>query len=194
MEARDATAEERPETFLDVRSQQVLHVAARLASTVEGDVVELGVARGGSTALLADALPDRRIIAVDSFAGLQDHGAFDPPADGEWFMPDEGVTRAKLSRYANVELVVGHFPDPGVLEQIGDGPFALAHYDADLYEPAMAFFEYVWPRLVPGGVLVVDDYGPGSHWAGVYAAVRDFFGRAPSLWSGRQALHVKELE
>lgn len=176
-------------THLDSRSLAVLNLAARAVASISGEVIELGVCGGGSTALLAQWLPHHQVVAVDSFEGLVDYGPNDPESD-VGVLADAEAVRAALAEFENVRLVQGHFPDPDCVREIGTGPYALAHYDADLYAPAMAFFDHVWPRMEIGGVLVVDDYGEGK-WKGVRTAFRDYFGRDPSLWSGRQALHVK---
>jgi O-methyltransferase len=49
--------------------------------------------------------------------------------------------------------------------------------DTDWYESTKKELEVLWPRLSPGGVLMVDDYG---HWAGAKKAVDEYFdGRRP---------------
>ena len=44
--------------------------------------------------------------------------------------------------------------------------------DADLYNPTKAGLEFFYPRLVPGGVIIVHDYNPD--WPGIMKAVNDF--------------------
>ena len=89
-------------------------------------------------------------------------------------------------------MVAGHFPE--CIDDDWPETYAFAHFDGDLYDPALAFFEYVWPRMTDGGVLVVDDYyadpRKGS-WPGVRKAVQEFFGEIESAESGCQAVIVK---
>ena len=37
--------------------------------------------------------------------------------------------------------------------------FSFAHVDVDIYDPALACCDYIYPRLVSGGVMMFDDYG-----------------------------------
>jgi asparagine synthase (glutamine-hydrolysing) len=67
-----------------------------------------------------------------------------------------------------VELVRGLYEDT----LTGDEPVALAHVDCDWYDSVNTCLTRLAPRLVPGGVLVIDDY---EHWSGCRRAVDDFF-------------------
>lgn len=46
-----------------------------------------------------------------------------------------------------------------------------AHLDMDLYEPTRTALEWLWPRMVPGGIINLHDY---SALQGVKKAVDDF--------------------
>ena len=62
------------------------------------------------------------------------------------------------SALTNVELLQGVFPDE-TADRIADSRFRLCHCDVDVYRSAKDVFDWVWPRLAPGGVVVFDDYG-----------------------------------
>ena len=55
-----------------------------------------------------------------------------------------------------------------------DARYALVHIDCDLYAPVKSALSYFYPRLVPGGFLVVHDYS-SLHWNGAERAVDEFF-------------------
>jgi len=67
-----------------------------------------------------------------------------------------------------VRLVKGLFQDSLHVEE----PVALAHLDGDWYESVMTCLQRIEPHLLPGGVLVIDDY---DHWSGCKAAVDEYF-------------------
>jgi hypothetical protein len=76
----------------------------------------------------------------------------------------------------------------------GNAPDAIAvlRLDTDWYESTRHELEHLYPRLHPGGVLLIDDYG---HWDGARKAVDEYFdqhGRRPLLvrtdYSGRLAV------
>jgi predicted O-methyltransferase YrrM len=48
--------------------------------------------------------------------------------------------------------------------------------DTDWYESTRAELEVLYPRLSPGGVLIIDDYG---HWGGAKKAVDEYFRGRP---------------
>ena len=65
----------------------------------------------------------------------------------------------------NVVLHQGFFADtlPGWLEE-NPGPAAFIHIDSDLYEPARCVFEYLEDRIVPGTIIVFDEYFNYPNW------------------------------
>jgi hypothetical protein len=70
---------------------------------------------------------------------------------------------------------------------------ALLRLDTDWYESTAHELRHLYPRLSPGGALLLDDYG---HWAGARKAVDEYFGEAgPTLlsrvdYTGRVAVKV----
>jgi O-methyltransferase len=140
---------------------------------VPGDLVETGVWRGGATIFMRGVLKaladgERRVWACDSFAGL-------PRSDPEKYRADEGDphwtfaelvvpledVKANFARYGllddQVRFLPGWFRDtlPGApIEQI-----SLLRLDGDMYESTHVALEALYPKLSPGGYLVVDDYG-----------------------------------
>ena len=51
---------------------------------------------------------------------------------------------------------------------------SLLHVDCDLYKPTKVALECLWPRIVPGGVVVFDDYGVRP-WEGESTATDEYF-------------------
>ena len=145
----------------------------KLTHGLPGDVAECGVYRGGSAYLLAKELarraPHKRLHLFDSFAGLSDPG----PLDGShWRAGALACTlpevKARLAEYsARIDTHVGWIPH--CFREAVDRSFCFAHVDVDLYEPTLAALEFFWPRMVPGGIVVCDDYGfetcPGARRA-----------------------------
>ena len=56
-----------------------------------------------------------------------------------------------------VVFVKGFFSD--TLPKLDAGPFALVRLDGDMYESTFVALEHLYPKLSPGGFLIVDDYG-----------------------------------
>ena len=153
--------------------------------TLEGRVAECGCASGLSSFLLCSRL--RRHEArfdgdgyeiYDSFQGLSEPQAEDtlaPDADpvvalslhaGKFAFPIERVQHA-LAAFPRVRYGPGWIPEAFPSD---DRRYRFAHVDVDLYQPTKASFEYFWSRLVPGGVIVCDDY----NWSGAKRAVEEF--------------------
>jgi len=57
-----------------------------------------------------------------------------------------------------VQILQGIFPDDSA-HVVSDRTFRFCHIDVDVYESAKDIVNWVWPRLVPGGLIVFDDYG-----------------------------------
>ena len=102
-----------------------------------------------------------RLYCCDSFAGLVKLGACDPHnSEGELNDAGPEEVTARLERFgvSNFELLCGVFPDE-TGELIADKRFGLCHVDVDTKQSAHDVFEWVWPRLRSGGVVVFQDYG-----------------------------------
>ena len=160
-------------TMLTPESRAVLEAMAAEVAHLPGDVAELGVFRGGSAVLLHRALPGKRLHLFDTFAGLPDPD----PAMGDThpagrFRAAPADVLAQLSE-APVTLHIGRFPES--VSGLTLPPLCLAHIDADLYWSVRHGLEVFWPRLVPGGVIVLDDYG-WDDCRGARKAVDEFGG------------------
>lgn len=169
---------------------------------VAGAFAECGVWRGGSVLAMIETLRSlgaapRDIWLYDTFEGMteptdEDVSPFEPPALGTWRDAtargerpwselfgtetfNEGLVRDTL-------LATGYPADRlrfvrGPVEQTlparaPDGPLALLRLDTDWYESTRHELIHLYPRLAPGGVLIIDDYG---HFEGARRAVDEYF-------------------
>lgn len=132
-----------------------------------GDVLEVGVWRGGSAALIARKAaieaPDATVYLADTFAGVVKAGGEDSCyRGGEHADAGESEVRALLAAVAPdrpVQLLVGVFPEETARQIPAEAIFRLCHVDVDVYQSARDVFRWVWPRVPAGGVVVFDDYG-----------------------------------
>lgn len=122
------------------------------ATTVDGSTLECGVYFGRSLRVLASRTPGP-VHGFDSFQGLP-----------EPWSEHEGTgaysTAGRLPHVgANVQLHAGWFEDtlPAFFEAQGQ-PVCLLHIDCDIYSSTRTVLEHAGPRLVPGSVLVFDDF------------------------------------
>lgn len=196
---------EQAETMIGRRRLDQLHgcVADVLARGVPGDLMETGVWRGGAVIFLRAALAaygdrERAVWAADSFGGLPKPDAKRYPADARdrlWSYPQLAVSleqvKANFARYGlldeRVRFLVGWFRD--TLPASPVGPLALLRLDGDLYESTYVALEHLYPKLSPGGWLLVDDYGAIR---ACWQAVEDFRMRcgitAPMVWSDHSGI------
>lgn len=146
---------------------------------VPGAVAELGVYQGGSAHLIAGAAPERIVLLYDTFEGLppvepgvpvtEHHTAseFSAPLSEVW---------ENLSCHRNLIYRPGFFPQSAETEK--GVTFSFAHIDGDLYQTTRDALAFFWPRLSPGGCLVLDDY----EWPdcpGVAYALREYTATLP---------------
>jgi hypothetical protein len=162
-------------------------VLAEQCARLPGDVVEAGVARGGMSIYLGLLIRqlglEKTVFAVDSFEGLPlpderlDNAYF---SEGEYAFAagaDAGLAAfwaaaASYGLSGSLVPVSGWFADvlPGLAARDG---FCFVHVDADLYHSVLDALEHLYDRLVPGGVLAIDDFFHPSQ--GACRAASDFF-------------------
>ena len=147
-------------TMVDIYRCYELYTLAKQMRSVEGAIVEIGVWRGGTAALMAGAAPEKAIHLFDTFTGVA-------KADKEFDTLYSGGEHADADQ-ASVERV---FQSIGRRCSISQGIFpeetlhclppiiSLAHIDVDTYASAKDSFFVIWPAVQPNGVVVFDDYG-----------------------------------
>ena len=165
-------------------------------AAIPGDIVECGVWRGGSMMAAARTLLEcgdtsRELYLFDTFEGMSPPGAKDVGVDGQ---PASELLRAADRNdpasawcYASLQDVQSamagtgydatrvHFVKGKVEDTIPAGAparIAVLRLDTDWYDSTRHELEHLYPRLSPGGVLIIDDYG---HWAGCRQAVDEYF-------------------
>ena len=164
---------------------------------VPGDFVECGVWRGGSVMAMARRLQqrgsaDRRLWLYDTYEGMTPPTKEDVEAttgttaqqllertavaDGNnvWCVADLDDVTANITStgypLSHVTFVKG---DVAVtLHEEAPESIALLRLDTDWYESTKVGLEVLYPRVQPGGVCILDDYG---HWQGARKAVDDYF-------------------
>ncbi|MDD1444351.1 TylF/MycF family methyltransferase, partial [Dolichospermum sp. ST_sed3] len=158
---------------------------------IKGDVVECGVWRGGSAMICAYTLLQlhdlkRDLYLYDTYQGMvrptkedsanalkiwKEHQQKDKNA---WCYAGLADVKRNLAgtKYPlkQLKFIEGKVEDtiPGQMPE----KIALLRLDTDWYESTRHELVHLFPRLVPGGVLIIDDYG---HWQGARRAVDEYF-------------------
>jgi O-methyltransferase len=149
----------------------------KLVEHLDGDTAEAGVYEGGSSWLICHARGRRSTHwGFDSFEGLSAPSR----RDGDfWSAGDlatsEDSARALLEPLGAVVLK-GWIPE--VFAEAKIERLVFAHVDVDIHDPTFASFDYFYDLLVPGGVIVCDDYG-FTPCRGAKQAVDEFMADRP---------------
>lgn len=125
----------------------------------DGLVCEFGVFEAESLNYIAGRLPARLVYGFDSFEGLPEHWR-------EAFEPGMFSTGGQLpSVRPNVRLLKGWFDATlPAFAAAHAGPTALLHIDCDLYSSTRCVLKHLGERLVPGSVIVFDEYYNYPGW------------------------------
>lgn len=155
----------RRNTLVDVwRCHELWELVAELAD-VPGAVLEVGVWRGGSGALMASRMAavgaEDPVYLCDTWQGVVKTGPDDIYyRDGKHDDTSQATVAALVDRMGlrNVQLLQGIFPEQ-TADRVDAEHLRLVHVDVDVYQSAKDVFDWAWPRLSAGGVAVFDDYG-----------------------------------
>lgn len=135
---------------------------------VPGDCIEAGVWRGGTVILMravldAHGMADRQVIAADSFAGIPPSTRFlHDPVD---LWPDRWIAsldevQANIAGAGmgdpRIEFVEGLFADS--LPRLAGRQLAFARLDSDSHDSVMDSLTWLYPLLMPGGAILIDDW------------------------------------
>ncbi|MFL6248239.1 MAG: TylF/MycF/NovP-related O-methyltransferase [Thermoanaerobaculia bacterium] len=188
----------REQTMTSIERMYALYSATNyiVENELPGDFVECGIWRGGSVMLMAATLlrrgdTTRDLWLYDTFDGMTAPGADDVQAmsgraaadilEEHERMPDDpfwGIAaRDAVERnlrgtgypFQRFQIVEGDVT--ATLPERAPETIALLRLDTDWYASTRHELEQLYPRLVPGGVLIIDDYG---YWRGARKATDEF--------------------
>lgn len=145
---------------LALDSQRELIDYALRAVGVDGHYLEFGVYTGGTIRFIARRSKGRTIHGFDSFEGLPEQwSGFN--LGGKTF--DVGGRLPRVPR--NVVLHRGAF-ETSLPQWLAahPGPVAFIHLDCDIYSSTRTVFDFLAPRLVPGSVILFDEYFNYPNW------------------------------
>ncbi len=189
--------EVQPFTLLNPLDCHFLYYFATQCTGKTGEIWECGVYKGGTAMLLEKALiragDSKTILRLfDTFAGMPNT---DPEKD--WHkqgdFADTSIQSVKdRIKGANVAFHQGYIPE--TFAGLEESVIAFAHVDVDIYKSIIDCCEFIFPRLLSGGIILFDDYGRPT-CAGARKAVDDFFrdrAEIPIVLPTGQALIIKK--
>ena len=162
---------------------------AEKAKDVTGDIVECGVWRGGMIAGIAELLGSKsKYFLYDSFEGLPDAKEIDGASALDWQSNSEGehyhdnckaeinfANEAMTKTGVDFQLIKGWFDDTVPFHK--HEKISLLRLDADWYDSTIVCLKHFFPKVVPGGIVIIDDY---YVWDGCTKAVHDYLAEIKS--------------
>lgn len=163
---------------------------------IEGDLVECGVWKGGSSMMMAltflsKGVTDKTIFMYDTYEGMSEPSEHDVAFDGELaakkMKEEDKMADDSIWCYASIEEVTKNIESTGypmdkiklIKGKVEDTlslhlpqKIALLRLDTDFYESTKVELEKMYPLLSTKGPLIIDDFG---HWEGAKKAVLEYF-------------------
>ncbi len=173
----------KPSTFDPIRGYHLQKFSAACAQSLDGHIAECGVYRGNTAYLIADAVKgligERKLLLFDTFKGMPENIV---PARDYYHKGDFGDTRLE-----EVQLLLRDFPfvefHPGLIPEtfktLPERRYCFVHIDVDIYEATRDACAYFYERLLPGGIILFDEYGFHAFKDAEKKAADEFFADKP---------------
>ncbi len=160
---------------------------------IEGDFVECGVYTGGNIMILKKLIEQnnlkRNIYAYDTFEGMTSPTSYDIKIDGtvasKKFLKTDNWSSCSLEKVKknfaemnlnlnNIKFVKGKVENTLKISDNLPKKISILRLDTDFYESTKTELEYLYPLVVDGGILIIDDYGS---WLGSKKATDEYFSK-----------------
>lgn len=170
---------------------------------LKGDFAECGVMAGGHIAVMDRVLQkhgQKRIIhAFDSFDGIPQASDNDGELERVTYgrhdggaIKSSGISKVDVAGFnyfmgiwgvqSPVKIHAGWFEETMERDAANVGPLALLRIDVDLYNSTLPVLKYLYPKVVSGGYIIDDDYGPLSEGEPpCRKALREYLGALPEV-------------
>jgi O-methyltransferase len=152
-------------TLVDIYRCYELWSLVEQVRKLQGSLIEIGVWKGGTSALIA-----KRAVSVgitepvylcDTFMGVVKASDKDSKYRGGEHADasrNEVETLLNALGLSNVVILEGVFPDD-TAKSIDGETFRFCHIDVDVYQSAKDILDWIWDKIAIGGIVVYDDYG-----------------------------------
>jgi len=135
--------------------------------SIKGDILELGIYRGGTTIMMAHFLKKiisvKKIFACDAFIGLPYNDKFSKNVKNSIGMFSDTSAKLVLDNFKKfkvddkIQLIEGLFEDT-LNKKLGNNNFSIVFIDCDIYDATKYCLEFAYPRLNKGGLIILDEY------------------------------------
>lgn len=142
--------------------------AANHASKLPGDFVECGVNEGWLSSTVCAFIDfnslDKKFYLYDTYEGIPEEQISEREKERSAlhkYIDCYERTKGTFAKYPRVELIRGKVPDTLPLAPIER--LSYLSIDMNIAAPELAAIEYFWPKISPGGVVILDDYAFGGY-------------------------------
>jgi O-methyltransferase len=148
---------------------------------IKGDFAELGVHKGETARFIYEMSTTQKLYLFDTFEGFNEKDLQHEATRGGKYTTAEfsdtsaGAVKKLFDGDSRVSIHPGYFP--GTATGLENNKFSFVHLDADLYLPTLEALKFFYPRLSPGGVIIVHDYN--HTWPGIKKAFDEFMPTIP---------------
>ncbi len=145
---------------------------------IEGSFAEIGAYGGEASGFIHKLAPDRTFYVFDTFEGFPTQDLDEDEKNDDKFKDTSlDIFIRNVGDLQNVRIQRGYFPD--TTTGLETERFAFVLSDLDLFSPTIAGLNFFYPRMTPGGFMILHDYNnPESKWA-VSRATDSFFKDKP---------------
>lgn len=150
---RKETIPERAMSYEPFLTYSLVKKTAKL----EGIIAELGVWKGKNAQIICEAKKQqRKLVLFDTWEGLPEDTKYESILKKGNLKADLSKVKKRLERYSNIEYRKGLIQD--TLKEYENSKFAFAYLDLDLYSSTKYALEFLYPRMVQGGIIITHDY------------------------------------
>ena len=152
-------------------------------NNIAGSIAEVGVFKGTTARLFHDFFPDKEILLFDTFEGFDQRDINHKKESSKENLASKTIFNSSLESVqdfignsSSVILIPGYFPETTIGID-SENQYALVHLDADLYSPQFSGLGSFYPRMTPGGVIIIHDCN--NEFTGSKRALNEFFLNKP---------------
>lgn len=176
--------------LLTVNESIQLHECVKGVLKKKGDLVEVGVYKGGSALIIAKIKGKKKLHLFDTFEGLPSTETIDKYVESNSMKGLLEEVKIKLKNFKGIYFYKGLFQQTS--GKIQNGKFSFVHLDVDLYSSTINCLKFFYPRIVKGGIILTHDY---PFMPGVKKAFDEFFSDKDECvikMVGNQGLVIKQ--